>query len=247
MLGLVLATIVFVLAALALARAMSYPCHVQEGWSRVVLPGQSMGKGTAGSLYSVVRIAKKAGARSFNYNKQTKEYELLRDYLVNFTQPMDFQGGAIVPGVHVTGLLVDPASPPPAPCCEKIKCEMRAFGLDPDGNMKRDWDKAGPYYDVAAAAASWPKSAAGRPLPPAGPADHSAYVDYNLTSALKAPGAKAPAGLDASGALQYAQSPQCPGCDICSPSDKGGCNAKYWFGCNERGQLYNSAAKNATY
>lgn len=248
MLGWALLLLVIVLAAVAAVRAtMNYPCHVQKGWWRVLPDGsRPMETGRARGLYQVVRRAAKAGAKSFNYNEKTGDYELFADWLVNFTQPADVVGSTIQPGPHMTGVLADPAHPPPAPCCEKIKCEMRAFGLDPDGNMKRDWAAAGPFYDVSKAAGQWPKSADGKTLPPdAQPRDQ--FVDQELTASLKKPGAKAPAGLNSDGTLRFAQSGGCGGsCDFCAGPK---CNptAAFWHGCNARGQLFTTAAQTAVY
>jgi hypothetical protein len=251
MLGKAVLALVLVVVALAIIRlAVNYPCHVQEGWSRVLPAGKAKEKGKARMLFMVARRAAAVGAKSFNYNRATQEYELFDDWLVNFTQPVDFDGDKIVAGPHVTGVMADPANPPPAPCCEKIKCEMRAFGLDPDGNMKRDWAAAGPYYDVAAAAKEWPKNKDGARLPEEGATDKAPFVDHTLTNALQEPGAKAPAGLNPDGSLRFAKPPKCGGsCDFCVPDGKGGCNpsAAFWHGCNARGQLFDTEARTSTY
>jgi hypothetical protein len=251
MLGKILVVLlVAVVVVAAVRKTMGYPCHVQEGWTRVLPSGEPMERGKARMLFMVVRRAAAIGAKSFNYNKMTGEYVLFSDWLVNYTQPVDFVGNTIVPGPHVTGVLADPANPPPAPCCEKIKCEMRAFGLDPDGNMKRDWATAGPYYNVAAAAQQWPKNGDGAAQPTEGAADKTPFVDHTLTNALQSPGAKAPAGVNADGSLRFAKPPKCgSSCDFCVPDGKGGCNptAAFWHGCNARGELFNSAAQTTVY
>jgi hypothetical protein len=204
------------------------PCHLQEGWVRAA-PEAVMERGKAAALFLVARRALRAGARSFNYQRSTRTYELFRDYMVNFTMPADGRAvGVPAPAKSdwVTGVVVRQGEVVPMPCCEKIKCEMRAHGLDPDGKMARDWDVAGPYYDVERAAKSWPTEN-GAPVPPAKGGKSAEFIDQDLTAALKAPGALAPGAVVAS---------QCSGaCDFCSAFDaQGRCinrSAQYWKGC----------------
>lgn len=219
--------VLLVLAVFLVAVAARVPCHLQEGWVRAQPAGGPLAVGTARSLFQVLRHARRAGARSFNYTRSTRYYELFSDYLVNFTMPgPGFAPGQPGPFDTVTGVVVRPGEAVPAPCCEKIKCEMRMFGLDPDGKMQRDWDRAGPYYDVAKAAQSW-QVVGGRAVPPDKQGKSDQFIDHDLTAALKAPGAQAPGAKPAA---------ECGGqCDFCQERDAAGrCvnrAAQYWKGC----------------
>jgi hypothetical protein len=164
-------------AVLALHFAIRTTLVTRVGWWRT--PPKSvrpLAEGTISALWKiggVVRATEKATrarVRSFNYNAETRRYQLFEGWLVNWTQR--------VPGTgveddketgeprlvaenkrRVTGMLVlDSARPPPAPCCKKIRADMLAYDLDPYGRMsaERAADKT-PYraLDGDARVADW--------------------------------------------------------------------------------------------
>ena len=266
MLGLALLLTVVALAALAAGhKATQIACEIQERWWRITPPGVTpAATGTSAALFLVVRKARKMGARSFNYNRASGRYEIFSQWLMNWTQPVDYVVSGAVPmpmarAVHVTGTVADGTTVvAPAPCCEKIKCEMRAYGLFPDGRSLRDWSRANPadsgdthYYDVKKAAAEWP-SKDGTAQPPAKVSKDAALVDAALETRMKLTG-KAIVGHAPDGSIQLASDgPGCSGaCDFCTGVDgKGNClnpTAAFWYGCNDQGRLYSNKEKTAVY